>query len=109
MNNCHPLGHRFKFYHGETEGHCVYCGELRHIDAIAEPPYIHTEGANMTANQYRAALKKLNLSIVGAAPILGISRRQSQRVAAGDSPVPEPVAKLLRLMLDRDIDPKEVK
>lgn len=52
----------------------------------------------MTKTQYRSALKKLGLSIVGAAPVLGIGRRQSQRYAAGD-PVPETVAKLLACYL----------
>jgi len=66
-------------------------------------------GFPMTANQYRAALTKLELSIVGAAPYLGISRRQSQRIAAGESPVPEPLAKLLRLFIGHGIDPKEAK
>ncbi len=54
----------------------------------------------MTKAQYRAALKKLDLSIVGAAPVLGISRRQSQRIAAGDSPVPEPLEKLLHFLME---------
>jgi hypothetical protein len=57
----------------------------------------------MNKTQYRAALKKLDLSIVGAAPILGISRRQSQRIAAGDSPVPEPLEKLLHFMIESSI------
>ena len=63
----------------------------------------------MTTKQYREYLTKLQLSIVGAAPVLGISRRQSQRIAGGGSPVPEPVAKLLRIMIDRSIKPEEVK
>jgi hypothetical protein len=57
----------------------------------------------MTANQYRAALKKLGLSIVGAAPYLGISRRNSQRIAAGDCDVPKPIAKLLRVVVDHAV------
>ena len=52
----------------------------------------------MTSQQYRAALDKLHLTIVGAAPLLGLSRRQSQRIAAG-SPVPKLVEKVLRLMV----------
>jgi hypothetical protein len=62
----------------------------------------------MTATQYRTALTKLGLSIVGAAPILGISRRQSQRIAAGDSPVPAPLAKLLTLIIKHKIKVDEV-
>jgi hypothetical protein len=55
----------------------------------------------MTNTQYLAALKKLGLTPSGidTADALGLSVRQCQRIAAGDSPVPEPVAKLLRLYL----------
>ena len=37
----------------------------------------------MTTEEYRAALDKLGLSIVGSAEHLGLSRRQSQRYANG--------------------------
>ena len=63
---------------------------------------------SMTAKQYRAALEKLGLTIVGAAPVLGISRRQAQRVAAGDSPVPEPIQKLLALIIKHKVKPADV-
>jgi hypothetical protein len=63
----------------------------------------------MTAQQYRAALKKLGLTITGGAKAIGLGPRQSQRIAAGTSPVPEPVARLLRLMIEHGIDPAEVK
>jgi hypothetical protein len=53
----------------------------------------------MTAEEYRAALDKLGLSIVGSAEHLGVSHRQSQRYANGMSPVADPVAKLLRLAI----------
>ena len=49
--------------------------------------------------EYRAALDKLGLSIVGAAEYLGLSRRQSQRYAKGATAVADPVAKLLRLAI----------
>ena len=62
----------------------------------------------MTRTQYRAAIERLGLSIVGAAKVLGVSRRQAQRFASGESPVPEPVAKLLRLMIKHNVDPDEV-
>jgi len=54
----------------------------------------------MTAQQYRKALKALELSIVGAAPVIGINRRQSQRLAAGDAEVPPMLRKLLRIAID---------
>src|SRR5262245_37767297 len=50
----------------------------------------------MTAEEYRAALDKLGLSIVGSAEYLGLSRRQSQRYASGSTPSCDPVAPLLR-------------
>ncbi len=53
----------------------------------------------MTNDEYRACLDKLDLSIVGSAELLGLSRRQSQRYANGSSPVADPVAKLLRLAI----------
>lgn len=62
----------------------------------------------MTQAQYCAALSALKLTIVGAAPIVGISRRQAQRIAAGDSPVPEPVSKLLKLIIKHKIKPETV-
>lgn len=62
----------------------------------------------MTAKQYRAALAKLDLSIVGAAPYLGISRRNSQRIASGQTEVPKPVAKLLRIAVDHKIPAEEL-
>lgn len=61
----------------------------------------------MTNEQYRNSLIALGLSIVGAAPVLGISRRQAQRYAADDE-IPGPVAKLIHIMVDCEIDPKDV-
>lgn len=61
----------------------------------------------MTAKQYRDHLTKLGMTIVGAAPVLGISRRHSQRFAS-DGEVAEPVAKLLKLMVKYEVKPEEV-
>lgn len=52
----------------------------------------------MTSAEYRSLIAALGLSIVGAAPVIGISRRASQYYAAGERAVPEPVARLLRLL-----------
>lgn len=54
----------------------------------------------MTTEQYLRALKKLDLTPAGkaTAETLGLSLRQCQRIAAG-SPVPETLARLLRLAL----------
>ena len=53
----------------------------------------------MTPTKYKAAISKLEISIVGAAPFFGISRRQAQRIASGESPVPKLVEKVLTLLL----------
>jgi hypothetical protein len=58
----------------------------------------------MNAQQYRKALAELKLSHAGAANQLGISRRQSIRYAMGDSSIPEPVARLLRMLLEHGLD-----
>jgi hypothetical protein len=62
----------------------------------------------MTSEQYRKAIDKLGFTVVGVAPWLGISRRQAQRLASGECAVPEPVAKLLRLVIRLRLDPGEV-
>lgn len=55
----------------------------------------------MTMKQYHAALKKLGLTPSGKATegALGLSLRQCQRLASGDSPVPPTVALLLKMYL----------
>jgi len=55
---------------------------------------------------FRLNLEKLDLTITGAAPYLGLSPRQLQRIAAG-APVPKPVAKLIRVAIKYKI-PLEV-
>lgn len=53
----------------------------------------------MTPAQYRAAIAKLGLSQERAGLWLGLSPRQGQRYASGEAEIPEPVAKLLRLVI----------
>ena len=62
----------------------------------------------MTATQYRAAIASLGLSQERAGDWLGISPRTSQGYALGEYPVPEPVAKLLRLVVKLGLRPDEV-
>ncbi len=62
----------------------------------------------MTANQYRAAMDKLGLSQAGAAEFLGIGIRTSHGYANGEA-IPEPIAKLLRLMVRLELKPQDVK
>ena len=52
----------------------------------------------MTKSQYRAALAELGLTQEQAAALLGISIRSSHGYANG-APIPEPTAKLLRLVI----------
>lgn len=63
----------------------------------------------MTPNQYRSALRTLGLSQEAAGDWLGVGRRTSQGWALGERPVPEPVAKLLRLMVKLKLAPRDVK
>jgi hypothetical protein len=62
----------------------------------------------MTPTQYKTAIKALGLSQERAGDWLGIGRRTSQGYALGEYPVPEPVAKLLRLMIHLGLSPDEV-
>lgn len=57
----------------------------------------------MTANQYRVALSRLDLSQVGAARLVGADPRTGRRWALDERPVPECVAILLRLLLAKKI------
>jgi len=63
----------------------------------------------MTPTQYKAALRALGLSQNAAGPWLGIASRTSQGYALGEYPVPEPVAKLLRLCVRLNLKPEDVK
>lgn len=63
----------------------------------------------MTPNQYKAAIRKLNLSQESAGHWLGIAPRTSQGYAMGEYPVPEPTAKLLRLMLKLGLKPEDIR
>jgi hypothetical protein len=53
----------------------------------------------MTKEQYQAALERLGLDWRTAGPTLGVSKRQAFRFASGATPVPRPIAKLIRYML----------
>ena len=62
----------------------------------------------MTPTQYKAAIKTLGLSQERAGDWLGIGRRTSQSYALGETRIPEPVAKLLRLMINLKLEPEDV-
>lgn len=57
----------------------------------------------MTPKQYVANLKKLGLSVYASGPILGISMRQSQRYASGETEIPATIAKLLEIYTQHGI------
>lgn len=63
----------------------------------------------MKKTEYLAALKQLDLTVIGAGRVFGFSPRQCQRIAAGDSPVPKPLALLIHLMLKHGITAEELK
>lgn len=59
----------------------------------------------MTKTEYRRALKALGLSVTKAGPFLGITSRQSFRIAAGDAKLPKAAEQLLLVMLRHGITP----
>jgi hypothetical protein len=63
----------------------------------------------VTPTQYKSAIKALDLSQERAGVWLGIGKRTSQGYALGEYPVPEPVAKLLRLCVKLTLKPNDVK
>ena len=63
----------------------------------------------VTPTQYRAALKTLELSQHKAAAVLGVAPRTSQGYALGEYGIPEPVARLLRLLVANKITIEDVK
>jgi hypothetical protein len=63
----------------------------------------------VTPTQYRAAIKALGLSQERAGDWLGIGRRTSQSYALGETRIPEPVSKLLRIMIELKLKPENMK
>lgn len=63
----------------------------------------------MTPTQYKAAISRLGLSQQRAGKWLGISPRTSQGYALGEARIPEPLAKLLRLVIRLNLKPEDVK
>jgi DNA-binding transcriptional regulator YiaG len=62
----------------------------------------------MTSKQYRKAIESLGLSQQKAARWLGVSPRTSQNYALGETRIPEPVAKLLRITVKLKLKPEEM-
>ena len=64
--------------------------------------------SNMTANQYRKALEALKLSQARAGQLFGVSLRTSQGYALDEYPVPQAVAILLRLLVNKKINLEDI-
>ncbi|WP_336491789.1 helix-turn-helix domain-containing protein [Methylobacterium nigriterrae] len=62
----------------------------------------------MTADEYRAVLKQLDLTQAAAATFLGIEEVTSRRWATGKSRVHGAAEKLLRLMIAMKLTPEQV-
>jgi len=56
-------------------------------------------GGPMNPTEYRAACKKLNISVYRSAKWLDISLRTAQRYSQGETSIPERIAVLLRIMI----------
>ena len=62
----------------------------------------------MNKREYLEALDTLGLTIVGAGPVFGLSKRHAQRYAAGHTAIPGHLAKLVRVMIARRISPQTI-
>ena len=88
-------------------GHTDLMVEPESLDAWLEANPLPEDP--MTPHQYKVAIKALGLSQERAGDWLGIGRRTSQGYALGEYPVPEPVAKLLRLCVKLKLSPEDVR
>ena len=62
----------------------------------------------MTANQFRTALGRLELSQLGAARLFGADGRTARRWALGERSIPPTVAILLKLLVAGKITTKDI-
>jgi hypothetical protein len=62
----------------------------------------------MTPKQYRAAIEAIGLSQEAAGVFFGVSKRQGQRWASGEAPIPNSVAYALKLMADTGTKPGDL-
>lgn len=102
-----PLSTRLMTHAGSMQSEGWYT--TANVLAEAAEAIADWSPADMTANQYRKALEALELSQARAAKFLGISVRSSQGYALEEYPVPEAIAKLLRLMVRLKLKPDDVK
>lgn len=81
---------------------------LTESEPVQETAMSKRKTAKMTSKEYRATIEKLGLSQIPAGSILGLSPRQSQRLANNEAPVPRPIAKLLNLITKRKVTLEDV-
>jgi hypothetical protein len=62
----------------------------------------------MTAEQYRAALERLQMTQVAAGELFRVGARTSRRWALDEARVPFAVAALLHLMLKKRLKPRDL-
>jgi hypothetical protein len=62
----------------------------------------------MTPTQYREAIARLGLSQAAAGRFLTGRERTSRSWASGESRIPKSVEMLLLLMIDMELDPKDI-
>lgn len=62
----------------------------------------------MTHADFRSTLQRLGLSQTGASRVLGVADRTIRSWLTGERSVPEPVAKLLRLMATGAVTTEQV-
>jgi DNA-binding transcriptional regulator YiaG len=53
----------------------------------------------VTADEFRSAIEKLELSQIAAARLLGVDARTSRRWASGERDVPPPAVRFLRYLI----------
>jgi hypothetical protein len=63
----------------------------------------------LSPDEYRSALARLGLSVVGAGVFFGVNPRTSQRWASGEQDIPRAVQIALKLMLRYRVKPESLK
>jgi DNA-binding transcriptional regulator YiaG len=75
-------------------------GDLAIFDKMA---YVSPMTEEMTDDEFRTALDKLDISQLGFSKTFGIGARTARRWALGEARIPMVVAMLLRLMLKKKL------
>jgi DNA-binding transcriptional regulator YiaG len=63
----------------------------------------------MNVNQFKAALKKLELSNTAFAKTIDVSLRQVFRWTSGQYPIPVAICQLVNLMIDTNTKPEDLR